>query len=236
MSTCILLHGFTGSPAEVEPLARELERRGYRTLCPVLAGHCATKREMEQVTAYEWVHCVELILQKELAASQSIHLIGFSMGGLIATQLAQKYDVLSLTLLSTPIYYTNPKQLFKRLAEAIKSKAQSGNMYSDFRSYLSKVSDTPLRSVAHFRRLVQTTKPTFANVKVPALIFQGMLDDLAEPRSATYIYENIGSVVKELRWFEHSPHLLCLGDEKEDVARAVGDFVDMHDLDRGRDV
>ena len=42
----LCLHGFTGTPFEVRPLAEALAGRGYTVLAPVLAGHCGTIDEL----------------------------------------------------------------------------------------------------------------------------------------------------------------------------------------------
>jgi 2-succinyl-6-hydroxy-2,4-cyclohexadiene-1-carboxylate synthase len=78
----VLLHGFLGSPLDWEPVLAHLQGD---FLCIELPGHGKTP------FSPEW----------DLPMPQA-HLIGYSLGGRIAAQFAQKYPerVLSLTLLS----------------------------------------------------------------------------------------------------------------------------------------
>ena len=41
---CLLIHGFGGSPEEMDPLAEYLRNEGITTLSPVLKGHTGKNR------------------------------------------------------------------------------------------------------------------------------------------------------------------------------------------------
>ncbi|HEU4962613.1 MAG TPA: alpha/beta fold hydrolase [Bacilli bacterium] len=228
MGVCLLIHGFTGTPFEVEPLAKILHGKGYEVITPTLAGHGEDRQALERVTWQDWIHSVEHILTETLKVHDKVHLVGFSMGGLIATYLAVKYRdrVESLTMMSTPIYTINPKQLFKTIAEAIQKSMRSGNRHEDIARYMAKAKGTPLRSLAHFRRLIQTVKPLVEQIEVPLLVVQGQCDDLVEPRSAEYIYENAPCADKTLHFFEESKHIICHDCEAEQVTRMVAEFIE----------
>jgi carboxylesterase len=227
VAVCLLIHGFTGTPHEVEPLVKRLESEGFEVVAPLLPGHGGERQQMLRVTWRDWIQGAENVLNGLLHDHEQVHLVGFSMGGLIAAYLAAKYPqrVRSLTMLSAPIYTINPKQLFKTIAEAIQMSMRTGNRQEDVSRYLMKVKATPLRSLAHFKRLVQTVKAQLSEVEVPILIIQGEQDDLVEARSATYIYEHVKSKEKQLHFFPESRHMICYDCEAEQVCRLVADFI-----------
>ena len=39
----LLIHGLTGTPAEMRPIAKRLTKRGFNVMCPQLAGHCLSR-------------------------------------------------------------------------------------------------------------------------------------------------------------------------------------------------
>jgi carboxylesterase len=230
MGVCLLIHGFTGAPSDLGQLGDYLRDAGHTVVMPTLAGHGGSRLDLERVSWLDWIHSVEKELTALLKEHEQVHLVGFSMGGLIATYLANKYRdrIRSLTLLSTPIYTINPKQLFKTIAEAIQKSMRNhpgGARDEDVQRYLNKVKSTPVRALVHFRRLVQTVKPLVEEIEMPLLVVQGELDDLVEARSATYIYEASRSNVKELRYYPQSRHMICVDCEAEQVMEEVVSFI-----------
>ena len=118
----LLIHGFGGGVHEVRPLAEHLIGIGYEAVCPLLKGHSATRKEMQTVTYEDWIGSAEkeLILLKETGVD--IILIGFSMGGLIAFNLACKYDIKAIIVINTPMYYWNLSQVFLNIIEDLRNK------------------------------------------------------------------------------------------------------------------
>src|SRR3979490_17878 len=51
----LCLHGFTGTPFDVEALARALESRGHLVATPTLPGHGGTVDDLAATTADEWL-------------------------------------------------------------------------------------------------------------------------------------------------------------------------------------
>ncbi|ASS76496.1 hypothetical protein CIG75_17050 [Tumebacillus algifaecis] len=230
MGVCLLLHGYTGTPFEVEPLAKVLAATGHIVAMPTLAGHGTTRHEMNRVTWRDWIQSAEkaLISLMNEHPHEKIHLVGFSMGGLILAYLSIKHAerIGSLTMLSSPIYTINHKQLFRTIAEAIQKSMRAGDRHDDVARYMLKVKGTPLRSLVHFRRLIQEVKPKLAELNVPLLVVQGELDDLVEPRSAAYILEAAACGQKELQFFSRSGHMICHDCEREEVCQRVVNFIE----------
>jgi len=216
---CVLIHGFTGSPKEVELLSDHLKKRGIAVDTPTLTGHgiSLNKKEMRVATWKEWIESAETALQKMLETKKEVYLVGFSMGGMIAAYLASYYPVKKLVLLSASVFYMNVKRFtdqFKRLSDK-----------EQLRRYFYKISNTPLRATIQFRRLVKELTPYIQLVQVPTIIIQGELDDIVDPKSAQYIYDNILSEEKYLHFLPKSKHMVCWDSEKEQVINLVDQFL-----------
>lgn len=216
---CVLIHGFTGSPAEIEILAKHLKNKGMLVSTPVLAGHDYTlnRKEMRSVTWQDWLDSAEKVIIEMQSQVDELYLIGFSMGGIIASYLSTKYRVKKLVLLSASVLYLKPKSFVRDLIQKPLTKSQ-------FNRYLHKIKETPFKATLNFRKLVKELVPYLKHVNTPTLIIQGEMDDLVDPKSAQYIYDTIRSNEKYLYFLPKSKHVICLDCEKEKVVELTDKF------------
>ncbi|AGC48646.1 alpha/beta fold family hydrolase [Myxococcus stipitatus DSM 14675] len=84
---CLVLHGFTGSPWDVRPLAEALAARGMRVVAPLLPGHGATPQALLGVTWRDWRDEARRALDL-LRGHRQVFVAGLSMGALLAVGLA----------------------------------------------------------------------------------------------------------------------------------------------------
>jgi len=93
----VCIHGFTGSPASFDPLARALARRGAVRLCrPTLLGHRRAPDEAlpePRATRFEdEVARVAALIEREGFAGA--HLLGYSLGARVALGLLARFPFL----------------------------------------------------------------------------------------------------------------------------------------------
>ena len=70
---------------------------------------------MEKVTALDWIQMIEKIVNHAIEENKEIHLIGFSMGAMIASIMAYRYQISTLVLLSPAVYVLTPHLLKMKL-------------------------------------------------------------------------------------------------------------------------
>ena len=228
MKACLLIHGFTGSPFEIKPLAEALSQQGYVVETPVLAGH-GMDEDLLDVCWTDWIRSAENALKPMLGKYEEINVVGFSMGTLIAAYLSTQYPVTKLVLLSPAIYFINYRQLFENMSVAIKNKFE-GSISEELKFYMQKATNTPLRSVIDFRRLTKHLTPYVEQITVPTLILHGKMDALVEADSAQQAYEVIKSEDKKLIFLEKSQHIMCHGEESGLINQYVIDFFQQNEL------
>ncbi|MHC0039465.1 alpha/beta hydrolase [Pseudoneobacillus sp. C159] len=216
MIGCLLIHGFTGAPYEVTPLASFLEKRtDWLLSVPTLPGHGETL-QLKGVSYQQWLTYAENELTRLLENCDKVYVIGFSMGGLIASYLAVKYPVTKLVLLSAAAYYINLKQLTEDIKLMIRDGFR-GNLNSNelYLRYRKKITDTPISATMQFRKLVNEVRPMLNDVKVPTFIAQGEADGIVPMKSAQFLFENIGASVKEILYIPESKHHICHCNQKD---------------------
>ena len=85
---------------------------------------------------------------------------------------------------------------------------------------------TPLVSVHELVDLIDDVKNFLPNVTTPILIMHGEEDHTAQPRSARFIMDNIGSKQKFITTVANSGHLLPLDENREFVFEEAANFLE----------
>jgi carboxylesterase len=96
----LLIHGFTGTPAEMRALGRALADRGIEAHAPLLPGFGPAIDRLAQTKGDEWLDTARAAWNDLVARFDVPLLIGFSMGGAIALQLAAENLPHKLVLLA----------------------------------------------------------------------------------------------------------------------------------------
>ena len=84
----LVLHGFTGSPISVKPLAELLSRRGFAIEVPLLPGHGTRPRDLLPTRYADWRAEAAAALGRLRARTTQVFAVGLSMGGTLVLDLA----------------------------------------------------------------------------------------------------------------------------------------------------
>lgn len=202
---CLIIHGFGGNIDEIEPLADHLRDSGYIVACPKLKGHTGISKDMKSADYQDWITSAEEELIRLMEKTQNIAIIGFSMGGLIAVNLACKYEIKTIVTINTPIYYWNLKRVFLNIIDDCKSRT-----FTNIKRYIHAKKASPMISMINFLRILNITKTKLTRISCPFLILQTIDDDTTQLRSANYIYNNIKSTKKRINLYDKGGHLVLL--------------------------
>lgn len=219
---CLLIHGFLGSIEDVRPLMDHLA--GFPDLeirCPTLPGHGDRQADLGKVTFEDWIDCAEGNLEELQRACDKVSLVGFSMGGLIAVNLAVRHAIDRLALLNTPVYVGN----IKRIALNVLEDLRRGDMANIRRYRRGAALRPPVRALANFLELLRTTKSLFPQVTCPAFIAQSDKDDTVLPKSAGFIYRSVSSEEKVYTRYPNSGHVILHEPDRDAVIADVTAFL-----------
>ena len=219
----LLVHGYTGAPAEMRMLGDYLQAKGGYTVQGVcLAGHCATVETLEQTTWPDWYEAVEEGVKELHRHCCHIYIAGQSMGGLLAIKAAAEfsakipfeplsmqgngetaiekatndYSVEKLILLATPIFLQDWRVPFVKLLRFFIPRLHTGqHSYNVPEEYMQGYTEMPTKPVPSLLELIELCKADYlGKINIPTLIVQGNADHTVKPHSTTYIYEQLKQV------------------------------------------
>jgi carboxylesterase len=216
----LIIHGFAGNIDEIKPLDNYLLNKGFVTECAKLKGHTGKRKDLARVNYIDWINSAEESLLKLSSRCDKVIVIGFSMGGLIAVNIALRHNVDGLITLSTPIYHWDMKRVGLNILSDFKTKR-----FKNLKHYTKAAVRIPFKAMINFKILLAKTKPLFKQVRCPMFITQGLLDDTVHHRSADYIYYNIASKEKMIKYYNNSNHIICKGTDKNEIFNDIFMFI-----------
>lgn len=226
---CVIIHGFAGNPWEIEPLANALERKGYEIMTPLLPGHTINKERRKKATALDWIQMIEEIVKQAIEDNKEIHLIGFSMGAMIASIIAYRFQISTLILLSPAVYILTPYLLKMKLEKIFQSAGKNRSMsVHTIPNNQTFIRSTPIYNVLQFQKIVRQAKRIFHHISIPICIIHGQMDETVDPRSSELIYRIASSKEKELHYLPHSKHHICQDCEVDTVIQLVTKFIEKY--------
>lgn len=224
-SGCLLIHGFTGSPAELHYPACRLHRAGFTVLGPLLAGHGTTPMDMEKTSWRDWLRTAESAYGQLVQRTEDIIVLGLSMGALLGIDLASRLPVKALVLLAPPFYLRNQYARLSPLIRPFRRYREKPPMRADLAEVLWSYDRTPLACLPDLFHLIKRARHALGSIRVPTLIVQGEKDGTIRPESAVYAYQRIPASMKEMVLFPGSGHIITADREREAVMDRVEHFL-----------
>lgn len=216
----LIIHGFAGGTNDIEPLNDYLLSKGFTTLCTKLKGHTGRRRDLSKSNYIEWVKSAEKSLIEISSQCEKVIIIGFSMGGLIAANLAKNHNISGIITLSTPIYYWDIKRICLNIVKDFKTRK-----FKTLKRYSKSVVNISFSAMINFKILLTKTKGIFNEINCPIFVIQGLLDDVVHYRSADYIYSNVSSKEKIIKYYNNSNHIICKSDDRNEVFKDIFNFI-----------
>jgi len=224
----LCLHGLTGTPYEVRPVADALVARGLRVRGPWMAGHEGGHEALARTVHDDWVGLAADELSRLRAEHDRVFVVGVSMGGLVTLRLAQTRAVDGLVVIGTPLALAPPLPLLARaLRRLVPFRKKRGSDIRDPGARLRHpgLAATPLVAVTELVKLQAAVVPALDQVRSPILIAHGRHDRTALPRDAERIRASVGSAERELVFLERSGHVATVDYDGPVLARAIADFL-----------
>ncbi len=187
----VTIHGFGFNTLhEMDPLKAYLEKEGFE----VWNFEYFNPRDITDLDIKQWIERCEEKMRLAIKSKRKIHLLGFSMGGVIASYLASVYPVADL-LLAAPAFYPVDFQQIERVA---KEKIFASGPKND----PSMNSD----QTKSFLSVVSNYRNSIFHVDCPILILHGTADDVISYKSSKRIVSLLDRSNTRLMYLEGAKH------------------------------
>lgn len=232
----LLLHGGGDTPQVLSDLATYLHRRGYSVRVPLLSGHGRALPELAMASAAQWHDDARIALEGLRETHRSVALVGLSMGGALAIELAAERDDIAALVLLAP-YLAMPAPL-RRLATTTDLwgwllpyfSSRGGKSIHDPAAAartLGRGLWTPA-ALRAFSEVVARAAELLPRVNAPTLVIQSVQDNRISRESTQLAFERLGSTDKKLIWVEGAGHVITVDFGYERVFQLTGEWLEKH--------
>ena len=260
----MMIHGIGGSEHDFGPLYKVLGSHGFDPQPLTLPGHRGHPEDLLKVTAEDWIAAAESHYRTLRARYAVVHIMGISLGALIALEIAKAQEKLAgkLILISSPVfidgwavpwYYALRFPLY-RLSLACKmikveEEEPFGVKDPRIRSIVAQkfargesyhYAYVPLGCVREIDRLRDRVRKPGADLECQTLVIHSTQDDLTSAKSAEWLKVYLGEQHTKVVLLNNSYHMVCIDNDRELVAQSVIAFLNDGDgagtlIDSGRD-
>lgn len=144
----------------------------------------------------DWVHRAEKTLDEVASRGKRIILVGFSMGGVLASYCASKANIDKLILISPAFEYVNLPNATGLVTSLFDKKEETPSAYPEL----------PTNFTLTFANLVNNCRSAVEDIHLPTLIIHGNEDDVILYSSSRKIIKKIPTQEKALVILEGVNH------------------------------
>ncbi|MNP10038.1 Thermostable monoacylglycerol lipase [compost metagenome] len=224
---CLLIHGFTSTPAEIRELGERLSEVGYTVLGVKLAGHGTVVEDLEKSTYKDWIRSVEEGYERLNGICSSIHVVGHSMGGVLALYVAENYEVNKIVTLAPALVTNNKAAKYAGIVKYVmKYKIWDKEERPEEESqYLLGYSKMPLSSIAELNKLQRFIKKSLHNIVRPLLIIHSIKDQSIHEKGIELLVNGVSSKEIKKVYLNDCGHNITVEREKSKVFQEVISFL-----------
>ncbi len=235
---CLLVHGWLGSRNDLGDLPARLNARGLTVRAMLLPGHGTTPYDLEKVKADEFMQAVRGEYRALRATHEDVTVIGFSIGGALATLLAAEEAPERLVLVAPyfdvtyKLYYVLPAPVWNEVLKpftrfVVRSDAFLGTNRREVKKQILAYRGVPTAAVTELCAIGARARApeTLAKVTAPVLVLQSMQDHAASYKATKAAFARFGGARKEFVTLPRSNHLIFWDRDAEEALRAIEEFV-----------
>ena len=209
----LCLHGFTGNPTSVRPVAEAFAAAGFAVELPRLPGHGTTVEDMITTTWADWTAGAEDAYQRLAARCEAVVVAGLSMGGSLTIWLATRHPEIAGIICINPATQPQPDEIGDMVrgmvADGEDRIAAIGSDIADPDAVESAYAATPLVPLLSLMDGLAALQGDLAAITCPVLIMTSQNDHVVEPASSDHLAAAVAGPVERVS-LERSYHVATL--------------------------
>jgi carboxylesterase len=224
----LVLHGFTGNPQSMRPLARALAAQGYTVELPLLPGHGTAVEDMIPTRWSDYVETAEAVYEDLARRTDSVAVVALSMGGTLACWLAEHHpEIVGMTLVNP--FIDPPAETFRDVLRGILDSGTevAPGVGSDIAmegstelAYLG----SPIAAALSLFDGIDEVAAGLDRVRCPVLLLSSRNDHVVPSSSGDLLVARVSGPIERV-WLEHSYHVATLDYDAELIVARTVEFV-----------
>lgn len=216
----LVLHGFTGNPVSMRPIAEAAAAAGHAVEMPRLPGHGTTWQECNRTTWRDWAREAVAAYETLRARTRAQVVVGLSMGGTLALHLAETRgdDLAGVVAINPSLRSSDPRlKLLPVLKHLVPGFPGIGNDIAKPGGDEKPYPKVPLKALASFLQLQKLVRENLGAVTIPTLVCSSRQDHVVETDNGAIVIDGIGAADKEQVWLERSYHVATLDHDADEI-------------------
>ncbi len=226
----LVLHGFTGNPQSLRPLARALAAAGYTVDLPLLPGHGTSVEDMIPTRWADWSAAAEAAYQALADRCDRVMAAGLSMGGTLCCWLAERHPEIAGLAVVNPLAEPPAADFLDvirgLLADGSEVVDGIGSDIAMEGATEAAYAQTPLAAALSLFDGVEAVTARLGEVRCPSLLMSSRVDHVVPIESGDRFAASVGGPVERV-FLERSFHVATLDWDapliEEQVVRFAGE-------------
>jgi carboxylesterase len=224
----LVLHGFTGSPQSMRPLAEVLADGGFTVELPLLPGHGTSVEDMVPTRWSDYAEAAEAAFDGLLQRCDQAALVGLSMGGTLACWLAESRREVKGAAVVNP-FIDPPDASFRDMLRGLLDSGSElvGGVGSDIAKegvVELAYQQTPVAAALSFFEGVDEVASQLAKIACPVLLLSSRQDHVVPSSSGDLLAASVSGPIERV-WLERSCHVATLDHDARRVEALTVAFV-----------
>jgi carboxylesterase len=221
----LVLHGFTGCPQSMRPLAEAFADAGFSVDLPLLPGHGTAVADLVPMRFADWFAAADVAYQELAARCDRMVVAGLSMGGTLTLHLARRYPELAGAVVINPLV-APPAESFRdvltgALAAGVEVAPAIGSDIKKEGAAELAYDGAPIEAVLSLFDAVAEMAEHLEEIRCPVLLLQSRDDHVVPGESGDLLVDRVGGPIERV-WLEESFHVATLDNDQHELEdRAV---------------
>jgi carboxylesterase len=226
----LVLHGFTGNPSSMRPVAEAMVAVGHHVELPRLPGHGTSVEDMLDTTWSDWTGEVRAAHARLAERVDDIVVMGLSMGGALTLWSGLHLDPVAGLVCINPATVPAPTEVVDMVREMVADGTEIapavGGDIADPDAVEIAYDGSPLRAaLSMWTDGLTPMADRYGELDVPLLLFTSRQDHVVEPSNSEHLASTYGGEVDHV-WLERSYHVATQDYDAHEIIRLAGEFVE----------